>query len=110
MSATMSFLALYQNIEYIWVCYDVVPSALLKLRKLYDKVCYDGIASAPSEQSENSLHEILNSRFKIKHSRGHSSNEIFLRKKIIFRNLSQELALLFNIRANSLLQSHSTTQ
>ena len=84
MSATMSFLALYQNIEYIWVCYDVVPSALLKLRKLYDKVCYDGIPSAPSEQSENSLHEILNSRLKITHS----SNEIFLRKKIIFRNLS----------------------
>ena len=77
MSATMSFLALYQNIENIWVCYDVVPSALLKLRKWYDKVCYDGIPSAPSEHSENLLHEILNSWLKI----AHSSSEIFLRKK-----------------------------
>ena len=61
MSATMMYLALNQNIENIWVCYYVVPSALLKLRKIYDKECYDGIPSAPSEHSENSLHEILNS-------------------------------------------------
>ena len=60
MSATMSFLALYQNLENNLVCYDVVPSALVKLRILYDKVCYDGIPSAPSEHSENSLHEIFN--------------------------------------------------
>ena len=61
MSATMTFLVLYQNIEDIRVCCDVVTSALLKLRKIYDKECYDGVPSTPSENSENSLHELLNS-------------------------------------------------
>ena len=61
MSAIMTFLALYQKIENIWVCYNDAPSALLKLRKIYDKECYDGVPSAPSEHSENSLHELLNS-------------------------------------------------
>ena len=43
----MTFLELYQNLQNILVCYDDIPSAPLKLRKITDEECYNGIPSAP---------------------------------------------------------------